>query len=189
MDTASDKKILAFVGMPGAGKSEAAKYLEQKGIPFVRFGDVTDDALKEMNLSITAENEKFIREKIRKELGMGAYAMKLEPRIADLTQKNPVIALDGLRSWEEYTFLKEKFPGLILITVYAEPVIRYTRLSNRPVRPLEPSVSRKRDIAELEGLNMGGPIAIADYLIENGSENVEELHKKIDELLVRLKIQ
>jgi hypothetical protein len=37
----------------------------------------------------------------------------------------------------------------------------------RPVRPLTPFESHSRDFAEIENLNKGGPIAIADYLIKN----------------------
>lgn len=189
METATSvKKILAFVGMPGAGKSEAAKYLEQKGIPFVRFGDVTEEALKEEGLSVTQENERYIREKIRKDLGMGAYAIKLEPKISELSSKHETIALDGLRSWEEYIFLKNKFPGLLLISIYAEPTVRYERLAKRPIRPLTPSESRKRDSAELVNLNMGGPIAIADYLIENQGDRIEQFYRKIDGLLTHLQL-
>jgi dephospho-CoA kinase len=43
MENKTTKKIiLAFVGMPGAGKTEASAYLKKKGIPILRFGDLTD---------------------------------------------------------------------------------------------------------------------------------------------------
>lgn len=178
--------ILAFVGMPGAGKTEATLYLQQKSIPFVRFGEITDEGVKGLGLPLTQENERMYREKIRKELGMGAYAIKAKPRIEQLLKENDVIAIDGLYSWEEYTLLKEEFPGLILVHIFAEPTIRYQRLSTRPVRPLSFEESRSRDVAELEKLNKGGPIAIADSLIENNGNNIEELYYKIDNLLLHL---
>lgn len=178
--------ILAFVGMPGAGKSEAVAYLAQKNIPFVRFGDITDEGIQELGLSLTTSNERIVREKIREELGMGAYAIKSVPKIEKLLQEHKVIAIDGLYSWEEYIYLKEKFPGLILIHIYAKPINRYNRLAKRAIRPIPHDKSRERDIAEIEKLNKGGPIAIADYLIENESDNIKELYKKIDILLARL---
>lgn len=180
------KIILAFVGMPGAGKTEATLYLQQKKIPFVRFGEITDEGVKELGLPLTPENERMYREKIRQELGMGAYAIKAKPKIENLLKENDTIVIDGLYSWEEYTSLKKEFPGLILIHIFTEPTIRYKRLSTRPVRSLSFEESRVRDIAELEKLNKGGPIAIADYLIENNSDGLESLHKKIDELLRRV---
>lgn len=185
----SQKLILAFVGMPGAGKSEAAAYLDKKGIPFVRFGDLTDEGVREMGLSLKPENEKIFREKIRRELGMGAYAIKAKPKIDNLLKKYDVIILDGLYSWEEYTYLKKEFLNLILINVYAEPRVRYKRLSERPIRPVPLADGRNRDIAELEKLNKGGPIAIADYLIENNSDHTDDLYKKLDNFFNRLRIK
>lgn len=180
--------ILAFVGMPGAGKSEATLYLTQKKIPFVRFGDVTDEGVKELGLPLTPQNERIIREKIRKESGMAAYAIKSEPKIKKLLEEHDVIAIDGLYSWEEYIYLKEKFPNFILIHIYAEPQKRYQRLARRIIRSVPEDKSRERDIAEIEKLNKGGPIAIADYMIENESENLTDLHRKTETLLIRLGI-
>lgn len=188
-NTTSQKLILAFVGMPGAGKSEASAYLDKKGIPFVRFGDLTDEGVKRMGLPLKPENEKIFREKIRRELGMGAYAIKAKPKIDNLLKTYDVIILDGLYSWEEYIYLKREFINLILVNVYAEPTIRYKRLSERPIRPVPLGDARKRDVAELEKLNKGGPIAIADYLIENNSGNIGDLYRKLDNFLNRLGIK
>lgn len=178
--------ILAFVGMPGAGKSEATSYLAKKKIPYVRFGDITDEGVRKLGLFLTPQNERMVREKIRKELGMGAYAIKSEPKIRKLLIEYDVIAIDGLYSWEEYVYLKNRFSNLTLIHVYAEPKKRYARLARRIIRPVPEDKVRERDIAELEKLNKGGPIAIADYIIENESENLTNLYEKIDRLLVRL---
>ena len=180
-----EKIILAIVGMPGAGKSEAVAHVRQKGIPFVRFGDLTEEVAREMGLPLNPDNERTIREKLRKDLGMGAYAIKAEPKIAALLKTENIIAIDGLYSWEEYTYLKERFPTLILMHIYAEPSLRYTRLAQRPVRPVPMEVSRKRDITELENLNKGGPIALADHLIENNGD-ISQLQQQIDILLTRL---
>jgi dephospho-CoA kinase len=182
------KKIIAIVGMPGAGKTEAAEYLATKGIPFVRFGEITEEEVKKRGLPLTPENERIVRETIRKEGGMRAYAVNAEPKINDLLAKNDSIVIDGLYSWEEYTYLKNKFPELTLIHVYAEPKKRYERLSQRSVRPVPLGECYLRDVAELEKLNKGGPIAIADYTIENNSDEISDLHKKIDSLLSRLGI-
>jgi dephospho-CoA kinase len=185
----TEKNILAFVGMPGAGKTEASAYLGKKGIPTVRFGELTDEGLRQMGLPLNRENEKNFREKMRKDFGMGAYAIKAKPKIDELIKNNNVIILDGLYSWEEYIYLKKEFDNLILINIYAEPAIRYQRLSKRPIRPLLISDAKSRDSAELEKLNKGGPIAIADFLIENNSDDTNDLYKKIDNLFSRLGIK
>lgn len=74
----------------------------------VYFGGVTLSKLEEEGLEDTPENEKYMREKLRSTLGMGAYALVLLPEIMNLVQTHNVV-LDGLYSWEELKILKEKF--------------------------------------------------------------------------------
>jgi hypothetical protein len=90
---------------------------------------------------------------MRREFGMGAYAIKSKPKIDNLLKDYDIIILDGLYSWEEYIYLINQFYSLILINIFAEPTIRYERLSKRPIRPLLLTEGRNRDIAELEKLN------------------------------------
>lgn len=169
--------------MPGSGKTEATAYLHKKGIPFVRFGDVTDEGLQGQGLPLTSEHERVFRENLRKELGMAAYAIQSTPKIAKFLETSDVLSLDGLYSWGEYKYLKEKFPGVTLIHIYAEPPIRYVRLAKRTIRPVPLTESRNRDIAEIEKLDKGGPIAIADYMIENNDDGMEHLYTQIDRVL------
>jgi dephospho-CoA kinase len=163
----NDLKIIAIVGMPGAGKSVAAYFFKNKGIQILRFGDQTDIGLKELGLEITEKNERWYREDIRKKLGMAAMAIKIEPRIIKAAKENSVIILDGLYSWEEYLYLKQKFSHLKILCIYAAPKVRYQRLTKRSERGLTVEEAKSRDVAELTNLNKGGPIAVADYLIKN----------------------
>jgi dephospho-CoA kinase len=82
---------------------------------------------------------------------------------------SPVVVFDGLYSWEEYVYLSKKIDHLILLCIYAQPNVRYARLEKRSIRPLSKNQAKERDIAELESLNKGGPIALADFLIQNES--------------------
>lgn len=172
--------IIAIVGMTGAGKSEAAEFFVSKNIDVVRFGAVIDDGIRKEGLPWTPENNVYYRKKIRQEYGMAAPAILSLPKIEAVLKEKQKVILDGLYSWEEYIFLKEKFPSLILLCIYAQPVIRYERLSNRPERKFSKADARRRDITEIEDVNKGGPIAISDYLIKNESskENfLQELEK------------
>lgn len=162
--------LIAIVGMPGAGKSVAADFFKSKKIAVLRFGDQTDIGLAELGLPRTEVNERKYRETLREELGMAAMAIKIEPRILDCAKQNKVIVLDGLYSWEEYGYLKNKFPPLSLLCIYASPATRHKRLASRAVRPLTPEEAKSRDVAEIENLNKGGPIALADYLIKNDAD-------------------
>ena len=80
------KKIVAIVGMCGSGKSIASDLLESLGWKKVYFGGVTMEKLKEANLEVTPENEKMMREGLRRDLGMGAYAKILLPRILEYAE-------------------------------------------------------------------------------------------------------
>lgn len=184
----SDKLILAIVGMAGSGKSEAAKFFQEKGFPSVRFGQITDEGIKNQGLEITAQNEKVFRENLRKELGMEAYAIKTKPLIDEMVLTNNLLVLDGLYSWEEYLYLKKFYSNLKLIHIFAERDIRYKRLSKRKIRPLSIEECYKRDVAEIEKLNKGGPIAMADYLIENNSGSKKDLYRKLDNFLKRFEV-
>ena len=176
------KKVIAIVGMPGSGKSEAGVFFKEKGIPVLRFGSITDEGLQAKGLSLTQENEKPFREQLRKELGMAAFAVKMEPKIQASLEENEIVILDGLYSWEEYLYLADKFPFFLLLCIYAQPTIRYDRLQLRQVRPLSKQEARIRDIAEIEKLNKGGPIAIADFLIIN-EDTKEDLYQRLEKFL------
>lgn len=172
------KLVIAIVGMAGAGKTGAATFFSEKGFEVFRFGSVIDDGLKEEGLEWTPENNTYYREKIRKDFGMAGVAIKMLPKIKRAIEEKKNIVLDGLYSWEEYTYLRKEIPGLFLLCIYASPKIRYERLSVRKERTFTPEESRERDISELD-LNKGGPIAIADYLIKNETTK-EDFQKELE---------
>jgi dephospho-CoA kinase len=162
-------KVVALVGMPGSGKSEVAKVFAAAGYRVIRFGDITDDEVKKRGLDLNESNEKVVREGLRAQYGMAAYAMLNLPRILDALKAGNAV-LDGLYSWEEYKYLAEKLGDkLEIVSVWAPPRLRYHRLRERKVRPLTPDQARARDFAEIENVNKGGPIAMADHMVNNDS--------------------
>ena len=174
-------KVVSIVGMAGSGKSEVARVFEESGFISIRFGDVTDEAVKKRGLPLNEENERHVRELLRQEHGMPAYAKLNLPRIDEARKKSDVV-IDGLYSWEEYTFLKNYYgEDFSVVAVWASPGTRYARLSNRTKRPLTPEEAASRDKAEIENTNKGGPIAMADFTIINESspENLEEEASRI----------
>ena len=176
-------KLYAIVGMCGSGKSIASDYLVSKGFNKVYFGGVTMDKLKEANLEVNPENEKMMREKLRSELGMGAFAIVLLPKIKECFNNGNTV-LDGVYSYDEVKILKENFPELKIIAIVCDKDIRYDRLSIREVRPLTNEEASARDIAEVENIAKAPPIAIADYyILNNGS--VEEYKTRLEEILER----
>lgn len=181
MNEKRNVRIVAFVGMPGAGKSSAVEYVSEKGYPRVYFGGVILRAVEDAGLEPTQANERMMREKLRAEEGNDFIAKRIATQIENLIEagQNRIIA-DGLYSWTEYKYLKKAFPGeMSLVAIVAPRSIRHRRLSQREVRPLAPDEALRRDWAEIENLEKGGPIAIADhYVINDGS--LEQLHKQVD---------
>jgi dephospho-CoA kinase len=170
-------RIVAIVGLPGAGKSVVADWLVERGFGFVRLGQITLDIVKEKGLEPTEANERPIRESIRKEHGMAAYATLNFAKIDELLKKGNVVA-DDMISWEEYLAFKEKYGSdFTTLFVCASPKTRYARLAGRKYDPVKdpkmrhrsytPEEAKSRDYAQIEKLHQGGPIAMADFTIVN----------------------
>ncbi len=174
-------KIIAIVGMCGSGKSIASEYYEKLGFSKVYFGGVTMDVMKQEGLEINPVNERTVRERLRKDYGMGAYAILLLPKIEEYASKGNVV-LDGLYSWDELKILKEKFGNqLVVISVVVDKKNRYNRLQVRDIRPLTNLEAEVRDITEIENLAKGGPIAFADYFILN-NDDLDTYISKLEEI-------
>lgn len=174
-----------IVGMAGSGKSTVARHLEKKGWQVIRFGALTMQELGKRGLPINEANEKAVREELRATHGMDAYAKLLLPNIKESLAVCPTV-IDGLYSWAEYKFLKRHFgEQMKFVAMYTTRSMRYARLSQRPDRPLSVEQAERRDYAEIENVEKGGPIAMADYTIVNdGTE--KELFQAIDKLLPTL---
>ncbi|MBD3216454.1 MAG: AAA family ATPase [Candidatus Lokiarchaeota archaeon] len=182
------EKIIALIGMCGSGKSVGADYLTRKGYRGVYFGGITLAELKRRNMEVTPENEKHVREELRRTHGMAAFAILSLEEIRRLRTEHGRVYIDGLYSWEEYKVLREEFGSeIVLIEVYADKDIRYARLNNRPERPLTAEEAEKRDISEIENAAKGGPIAFSDFKCANNG-NIEEFEKELERILGKITV-
>lgn len=175
-------KIVAFVGLAGSGKSTAVDYLTDKGYPKVYFGGVIYDAMREAGIEITPESQTKFREEIRAKEGKDFVVKRIIKQIRELEEagQHRIIA-DGLYTWSEYKIMKHEFPGeLTTVAVVAPRRLRHRRLAERPERPFNAVEADQRDWTEIENLEKGGPIAIADHFIIN-DKDFESLHKQVDE--------
>jgi len=184
--TKMPKIILAVVGLPGSGKTEVVEYLMKKtNWPKFYFGDVTFGEMKKIGLEINEVNERKTREEIRKNLGMGAYAVLSLPKVKELF-KNGSVIIESLYSWEEYIEMKKEFGDIFkVLATFSSPETRISRMSNRPLRPLSREDVISRDYAQIENLHQAGPIARADFTIINEGTK-EDLHKQLDEIIEKL---
>ena len=174
-------KIIALVGLAGSGKSSAVEYLTEKGFPKIYFGGVIYKAMDEAGIEKTWDNQQQFREEIRRREGKDFVIKRVIKNIHDLINAGQnKIVLDGLYTWSEYKLLKHEFPGQVVVIAIVTPkYLRYQRMAKRIERPMQPHEVDQRDWSEIENLEKGGPIAIADYFIINDG-SLEQLHQKID---------
>ena len=178
-------RIVAVVGLCGSGKTVVSDYVASKGYHKVHFGALTLKTLKERGLPPTEATERPVSEELRERFGMAVYAERALPEIEQALSEGKKVLIDGLYSFAEYKVLKKKFgKGLVLLAVYASPEIRHERLRERLIRPLNAEEAVRRDLAEIEKLDKGGPIAIADATVLNES-TLEELYSQVDRALER----
>lgn len=164
--------VVAVVGMCGAGKTTVAKIFEDNGFKYVRFGQVVLDEVKRRGLQPSEKLEREIREGLRTRHGPQFVGILTLEKIQAM-QGN--VVADGLYSWTEYKLFKEALgASLIIVAVTAAPSVRYARLSARTTidaqminRPFTEAEARERDYSEIENLEKGGPIAMADITFVN----------------------
>jgi dephospho-CoA kinase len=179
-------RIIAIVGMPGSGKSVVANYLKDNGLPIIRFGEIIIREVEKRALPITPQNEQIVREDIRRKQGMDVCAQIALPLIKTKLLEHKLVIIDGLYSFSEYKTLKKEFHDeLLVLAVFTPKAIRYQRLTSRQERPLTMAESEQRDFLEIETMEKGGPIAMADFTIINDG-NQYQLHEKLEKLLAKI---
>ena len=179
-----DKHLIAIVGMCGSGKSEIAKMFQEEGYYYIHFGEITLNEVRNRGLHISEQNERLVREEIRNKYGNAAYAILAFPEIMKNIETENIV-VDGLYSWSEYKYLKEQFSSLIVLAIVTNNSIRKQRLCTRSIRPLSNEAVDSRDYSEIENMEKGGPIAIADYYIIN-NDDIDNLKNEFRRLIIWL---
>lgn len=184
-----DVKIVAIVGMSGSGKSVAVDYLTDRGVPKVYFGGMIYKEMERRGIERTedGESEKHFREMIRETEGKDWVVKQVideTHKLIEAGQKR--IVLDGVYSWTEYKILKHEFPGeLTFIAIVVPKKMRYKRVAIRPERPFNTQEIQERDRSEVENLEKGGPIAMADYYVLNDG-SIKDMHEDLAKILEKI---
>lgn len=170
--------------MPGSGKTAVIDYLiKEHNWPKVYFGEVTFDEIKKRGLEVNPKNEQEVREDLRARFGKDYYAKEVVKKLNKLKKNNEIILVESLYMWTEYLILRDAFGNdLYTIAIYVSPQKRAERISERKDRPLTKEELETRDRRQIETLEQGGPIAIADYTIINHG-TIEELYENVDKVV------
>ena len=172
MTSRKNLNLIAPVGLAGSGKSSAVKYLTAMGYPKIYFGGIIYKAMDEAGIERTWDNQERFREDIRAREGKDFVVKRAIQEIHNLANAGQhTIILDGLYTWSEYRILKHEFPGnLTTIAIVTPKHLRYKRMASRPERPMTPDEIDQRDWSDIENLEKGGPIAIADHFVINDKD-------------------
>lgn len=182
-------QIIAVVGMPGSGKGTLVEHLEkQYQLPSVYFGGMVYEEVQRRGLDIVMD-ERMVREEMRTSEGPAVLAKRAAARADELIASGAnTVVLDGVYSWSEDRYLREKFGDkYVSIAVVNPKHLRYERVVARKDahRPYTLGQIQLRDIEEIENLEKGGPIAFADHYIAN-AKNIDELKQQADILMLEL---
>ena len=177
-------QVLAFVGAPASGKTEAASVAKALGIPIITMGDVVRAELRRRGLPLSDENAGRIASELRAQEGMDAIAKRCIPEVRAIAGKKAVIVIDGIRGISEVeTFKKEFGTDFTLVRVDAPLNLRYERIKTRGRGDDSLSIEEFKAREEREnGWGMGEAMKNADMVITNtGSRGL--FKEQIEDLL------
>ncbi len=179
-------KIIAFVGMPASGKSEASNVVREMGIDVINMGDVIREEVSRRGLEPTDANTGAVANDLRDKEGMNAVAIRCIPKIRKTGDE--IVVVDGVRGIAEVRLFKEEFGDEFSLIFLDTPLeIRFERVMGRGRSDDDmksPDDLKRRDDRELK---WGLPEAIeaANITIENTS-TIPDFRDKIKDALENL---
>lgn len=171
-------KLIAFVGLPASGKSEAASVARIMKIPVVSMGDAVREEAARRGLAPTDENIGGTGSALRREEGMDAIAKRCVPVVC--AQSSNVVVIDGTRNIEEVNYFKKQFgKDFKLIAIQAPFELRLERVKKRARSDDMTGIEelRRRDERE-KGWGLDKALAIADMTIDN-TRSIDEFKEEI----------
>jgi dephospho-CoA kinase len=169
--------IVAITGMPGAGKSTAAKALEAHGYKRIVMGDVIREETRKRGLEPDEKNTAKVMLELREKFGPGAVAevclLKLK------AMKEEVVIVDGIRSYAEVeVFAREGNVKLVAIDASRDRRFRLLTERARSDAPTSRASFDERDKREIS-IGVGSAVALADESLSNEHSTPEELGRRL----------
>ena len=174
---------MGISGMPGSGKSIISDIAVENGAIIVSMGDIVREEAKKRG-----ESSKETAKNLRAEHGQYIVSELTIKKIKKLQEEGTenAIIVEGIRSHHEVEMFKENFEDFIILSVFANPTIRFERLKKRMREDdsQEYSEFEKRDLTEL-GFGIGTVISLSDKLIINESD-IESFEDEIKEYFTEI---
>ena len=121
-------QVMGISGMPGSGKSIVSYMAQEKGAIIISMGDIIREEAKKRG-----ESTKETAQNLRLEHGqyiVSELTIKKIKQIQNDGFENTII-VEGIRSPHEVDMFKENFDNFIILSIFANPDLRFKRLQNR----------------------------------------------------------
>ena len=165
-------RIIAFVGMPASGKSEAARVAQRRGIPVIVMGDAVREEAERRGLDPIDVNIGGLADQLRAAEGMDAIAKRCVPAIRKLYGTADTVVIDGIRGLIEVDRFRCEFGDDFMLIAIDTPIdTRLKRISGRRRSDAITSMEslKARDEREMRW-GIVEAIASADHVIRNAGK-------------------
>ncbi len=173
-------RIIGVSGLAGAGKSLVSEVAAERGSIIVSMGDIIRKEAEKRG-----EPSKETAKNLRIEHGPYIVAELTIEEIKRIIAEgfDSHIIVEGIRSQHEVELFKENFDNFIIVSIFANPKIRFERikLRQREDDTTDYKVFAKRDENEL-GFGIGNVVSLSDKMIINESD-IESCKKEIAKFL------
>lgn len=180
------KIILGLVGKQGCGKGTIADVLQkdyQAG--YYRFSSILSDILNRLGIEKSRTNLIRISTVLRQSFGEDVLSYALESHV--LQAPEDIVIIDGIRRPEDIVAL-EPLPQFKLISVDADPRLRFERMKGRGEKVGESNMSWEQFLADEQApTEITIPLVMERATIKienNGTQN--ELIAKVHEMMTGL---
>lgn len=179
--------IIGLTGKNGAGKGEAANFLQSLGFHYYSLSDVVREEVASRGLPVTRDNLVVVANELRSNFGANILAkrilQKLEPA------KN--YAIDSIRNPAEVEALRER-EDFTLLAITANPKVRFERMKVR-ARENDPTTyegflaaeAREAESTDPNRQQLNRTEAMADISVPNDGL-IAELHLGLRGVLAEL---
>jgi dephospho-CoA kinase len=183
----STKIVLGIVGEIGSGKGAAAEYLHGRyGAQTFRFSTPMRDCLKRLHIPETRENLQVFSLITRETFGQDLYSKAIALDASEAVA--PMVIAEGVRRIADIAELS-KLPSFHLIAIVADEKTRFDRVKRRNENDSDAAKTweqfKKEASAETE-LTIREIASRAEVAVSNDG-TLEELHRKLDEVVAKLK--
>jgi predicted nuclease with RNAse H fold/uncharacterized protein YprB with RNaseH-like and TPR domain/dephospho-CoA kinase len=173
--------VVGISGRICAGKTTAARSLEQHGFAYTRFSLVIDDEIR----SRGEEPNRVTRQRVGTEIHANKGQRWLCERVLDRVPEQPYIVIDGLRFPEDHAFFVERFgsrfihlhldaPGVIREQRYVESSQGDLSFSDADRQPVEAEIDRLSGLATAVIGNLGSISELENAVVRFASERCHQ---------------